>query len=743
MKDFSEIKNLTDLVLTSGHVKLVTDLLGHIHEVYARDSDSINVFHVTTLEGKSLTDCSNLEMVKKVTETIEIVNQTNQPAIQIISFSSKGIWIQVEMEVFPIPSQNFLITLIHQSLAVEDIPLNDNEIDPHNQIELENLEPDNNYDSPDWELISKSENEKKPDPEFMQYLNDLNRTTISDISGEIPGDPNVSLRSPEDQFIKIITRVPLPIIMVDELSLKIFFNNPLAIEYFEYEDDDLIKLNLFDLFPSTENHYLSSVIRKGGVLSLEADYSWRLITKNGNEKTARFLINQIDYQGRKTLMVIILDNEGDNKLNFIREDTDILNLLEKDLLVVRMKPDGIITQVNKNFGDLIGRPLRKIVGKSFEENLFIEDYEGIFQHFSKLTPQNPVRKNINRMLTADGKILWIEWTDKGVFERDELVEVYGLGKNITDTYQHDLLNQSMEQRFQALVENLPMVTYVIHAQTMYPLYISPQVEMLTGYTQEEFYRNPEVWWNAMHPDDVEKFFSNLHARIEKKITGPVEFRMYHKDGSLRWAEEIGSTIAMPDGTLLFQGISRDVTGRNKAREKIIYYSNFQGLVNEISLKLMNTTPENLCEILQDTVNTLGKFLQVDRSYLFDLDYSTQTMSNTFEWCNEGISSQMKALQNLPFSLFPWWIQKMERNQEISFETLDDIPPEEKDLKDILSSQDICSLLVVPMFNNGKTSGFIGFDMVSQSRHWENEAIQLLRLASAMITSTRERLEDLS
>jgi GAF domain-containing protein len=158
---------------------------------------------------------------------------------------------------------------------------------------------------------------------------------------------------------------------------------------------------------------------------------------------------------------------------------------------------------------------------------------------------------------------------------------------------------------------------------------------------------------------------------------------------------------------------------------------------------MNATPENLSEILQDTVDVLGKYMQVDRSYIFELDYSDQTMSNTFEWCNEGISPEMAYLQNLPFKVFPWWIQKMEKNQEISLTTLDDLPPAEKDLKDMLSSQDICSLLVVPMFNNGKTSGFVGFDMVTQTRHWEKEVIQVLRLASAMITSTRERLEDLS
>ena len=511
MNDFSKIKNLTDLVLASGNVKLVTDLLGHIHEVYARESDSFNVYQVITLVGKSLTDCSNLELVKEIFETIETVNQSKQPVIKIISFSSKEAWIHIESEVFPISNQKFLVSLKQHHSKVKDLTPTENDIDLVNQIGLESLDFKNTYDSLDLNLFTKSDKEIKLETEFAQYSNDLNQSTISGIAGESPGDPNVSLRSPEDQFIKIITKVPLPIILIDELSLEIFFNNPRAIEYFECEDDELIKLNLFDLFPSSENHYLSSVIRKGGVLSLEADYSWRLITKRGIEKTARFLINQIDYKDRKTLMVIILDKEGDSKLNFIKEDIKILNLFEKDLLVVRLTPDGIITQVNQSFCDLLGKPLRKIIGSSVEENLFEEDYESVLIHVNSITPQNPTRKNKNRIIGGNGKIYWIEWTDKGIFEGERLVEIYALGKDITERYQQDLMQKSMEQRYQALVENLPMVVYVIHAKTFFPFYISPQVEKFTGYTPEEFYNNPEVWMNAMHPDDAKIFYTTFAA----------------------------------------------------------------------------------------------------------------------------------------------------------------------------------------------------------------------------------------
>jgi PAS domain S-box-containing protein len=808
MNSFSGIKNLTEFVLNAIQVKLITGLQGQIYEVYVQEGELFNFTRVKNLLEKSLQDCLNHELLRKVLEAIQNVDQSNQPTTQIISFSSKEGLIQITCEVFPFPDQKFLITLKPHQSEVEDRVPGGNEFDPMGQFGIEQLgsnlqllldqtqitwfamtetgkivqsnqgfldligythEDLENITLPDLLITDQKEvinsilnnlphqasnlrklvffsnagKEIKTETKLIKVAKDRNHFSIIGIVRENPGVSELTLRSAEDQFVKMITRVPIPILLIDELSLEIFFSNHSAIDYFEYENDELSKLNIFDLFPPSENHYLVSVIRKGGVLSLETNYSWRLITKNGVDKTARFLTQQIDYENRKVLFMIILDTEGDSKLTYIKEDEKIIDYFEKEFLMVCLTPAGIITKVNQKYSDMIGKPLYKIIGRSFEENLFLEDYAGVLHHFEQLTPQNPVRKNTNRMLTSNGKTVWVEWTDRGIFEGDQLVEIYGLGKNITDTYKRDLLQQSIEQRFQALVENLPMVVYVIHAKTFSPVYISPEVEKLTGYTPEEFYKNPEVWMNAMHPDDANIFYQLLEDWIEKNIAAPVEFRMYHKDGRLRWVEETGTTINLPDGTVLFQGVSRDVTERHNTREKLVYYSNFEHMINETSLKLMNANLENISEILQNIVNILGVYLQVDRSYIFDFNYTDQTMSNTFEWCNDGIRSEIANLQKLPFSEFPWWIQKMEKNQEISLETLDDLPPEEKDLKDFLSSQDIRSLLVVPMFNNGKTSGFIGFDMVTRTTHWENEVIQLLRIASAMITSTRERLVDLS
>jgi hypothetical protein len=200
---------------------------------------------------------------------------------------------------------------------------------------------------------------------------------------------------------------------------------------------------------------------------------------------------------------------------------------------------------------------------------------------------------------------------------------------------------------------------------------------------------------------------------------------------------------MPDGTILFQGTSRDVTARHNAREKLIYYSKFERLINEFSLKLMNATKDNLANIIKFIVDELGKFMQVDRAYIFDINYQNNTMSNTYEWCNNSISSQSEKLQNIPLSTLPWFMERINNNQDIVIENVSEMPEEAYVEKESLIAQEIKSLLVVPFNYDNTPQGLIGFDMVIEQTNWEQESINLLRLVSTLIISASKRITNQS
>ena len=84
------------------------------------------------------------------------------------------------------------------------------------------------------------------------------------------------------------------------------------------------------------------------------------------------------------------------------------------------------------------------------------------------------------------------------------------------------------------------------------------------------------------------------------------------------------------------------------------------------------------------------------------------------------------------------MDQLRQNLEITLDNIENMPPGSEAECELLKYQGIKSLLVVPITYEGKPQGFIGFDMVRDYTHWEPEAINLLRMVSAMITSTYKK-----
>ncbi len=55
--------------------------------------------------------------------------------------------------------------------------------------------------------------------------------------------------------------------------------------------------------------------------------------------------------------------------------------------------------------------------------------------------------------------------------------------------------------------------------------------------------------------------------------------------------------------------------------------------------------DNIDETINMILEVVGKQFNVSRVYIFENTEDGRYTSNTYEWCNEGISSQMAYLQN--------------------------------------------------------------------------------------------------
>jgi EAL domain-containing protein (putative c-di-GMP-specific phosphodiesterase class I) len=117
------------------------------------------------------------------------------------------------------------------------------------------------------------------------------------------------------------------------------------------------------------------------------------------------------------------------------------------------------------------------------------------------------------------------------------------------------------------------------------------------------------------------------------------------------------------------------------------------------------------EALDEVLALVGKHLNVSRTYIF-LRESDNIYSNKFEWCNEGISSQMEMLTNFP--VMDSFIDILKRDKSLVSHNISDLP---KDIYDTLNVQGIRSILIFPIMEGGDLTGFMGYDECMDLRHW--------------------------
>jgi PAS domain S-box-containing protein len=134
------------------------------------------------------------------------------------------------------------------------------------------------------------------------------------------------------------------------------------------------------------------------------------------------------------------------------------------------------------------------------------------------------------------------------------------------------LRAATERRFQALVEQVPAVTYTWDptkgiGETP-AIYLSPQIETMLGYPPEEWIENPRLWMDRIHPDDWERIQTSSNRSDRTGAPFLEEYRMYTKDGRLVWIRDESVTVETDDAgkPLVVQGVMYDITQQRRAQE---------------------------------------------------------------------------------------------------------------------------------------------------------------------------------
>jgi PAS domain S-box-containing protein len=233
--------------------------------------------------------------------------------------------------------------------------------------------------------------------------------------------------------------------------------------------------------------------------------------------------------------------------------------------------DGRFIQVNRSLCDLLGYSEEELLATTFLAITHPDDLGEDLDHTRRmLDGEFDSFQMEKRYLHADGHVVWISLSVSLVRDPEgHPLHLVSQIQDITERKRSEERLRRAEARYRALVERMPAVVYVQEIGSPdSAMYMSPQIEALTGYSVEEC-KDPALRWGMVHPEDRERLRSEEERELKPSEVFATEYRVLHREGRIVWVRN--ESVMVEDeasGSRYWQGFMLDVTERKRAQEAL-------------------------------------------------------------------------------------------------------------------------------------------------------------------------------
>ncbi len=333
-----------------------------------------------------------------------------------------------------------------------------------------------------------------------------------------------------------------------------------------------------------------------------------------------------------------------------------------------------------------------------------------------------------RIITADNHIKFVREHGKAIYENNLPVFLEGILEDITE-------QKSSEQQ---LIEKELAISSSINAVALTDLtgrmtYVNTSFLKMWGYEAEDeiLGKMSLEFWNS--PYKVKRVINIL---LEKG-TWQGELVAVKKNRKKFIVLLSASLIYDGEGKPLkmmasFINISKEKRLQDDLKRKLIY----EKTISNVSSLFIGSFRLN--KAINKSFEEIGRALQASHVFMFQINSSGKLVNNTHEWCAPGELPNKHLMQNLPLSDFPWWTDKLLKNEAIQIKKVSLMPEQAASEKKILKELNIKSLLVLPLYSKKKLLGFFGFDYVDEFQTWDHDDLVLLRMLENIFANAFSR-----
>jgi diguanylate cyclase (GGDEF)-like protein/PAS domain S-box-containing protein len=195
-----------------------------------------------------------------------------------------------------------------------------------------------------------------------------------------------------------------------------------------------------------------------------------------------------------------------------------------------------------------------------------------------------------RLIRPDGELRYLNTQGEvRKNEQGQVIRLFGVAIDVTEQKLAEEALCASESRYRALVEQMPAAVYTITVgETSMPLYISPRIEQMLGYTADEWMSNPQLWSQRLHPEDRQQMSNRLSNLPPHDHPFGDQYRLLTRNQDVLWVQDSAVVIRDEDGTpILLQGVMLDITERKQVEVALRQSEErFSTLIRNLSVGVM-------------------------------------------------------------------------------------------------------------------------------------------------------------
>jgi PAS domain S-box-containing protein len=369
------------------------------------------------------------------------------------------------------------------------------------------------------------------------------------------------VRETQERYRLLVEQSTDAILVADD-DWNIQFANQAACQMFGYTPEEIVHRNIVDTYLPEDRDLATR--RKQPRKGEKARYERLVLRKDGSRLLAEVVVRRLAQGGSQAIFRDITERKRTEEARL-----RLAAIVESSHdAIISTNLEGIITSWNAAAERLYGYTADEIMGQSIAQIIPVERLKEKDDILQRISTGEHVSHFESSCIAKGGHRIPVSLTASPLKDASgAIIGTSMIVHDISERKQVEAALRESEERYRRLLTLTTDYIYTVQVEDGQATATTHGAGCVavTGYSAEDYATDPYLWVQMAHPADRDAVKQQAERAMRGEPPPPLEHRILHKDGSVRW---IRNTIVLrkdEQGTVVsYDGLVSDITERMRA-----------------------------------------------------------------------------------------------------------------------------------------------------------------------------------